>query len=147
MSFFIILLTFALVVNCGLLVLLILVQQPKKDSGAGLAFGGGTADALFGAGSGNALTKITKWATVTFVALALLLGMLQVKMAHGNASAFQNAVQAAQQSQQTPQLATPPQSQPQPAATPGTAPAPAVLPLPATTNAAPPMTTTSTNGK
>ena len=79
MSFFIMLLTFFLVVNCAVLVLLILVQQPKKDSGAGLAFGGGAADALFGAGSGNALTKITKWATGSFVVLALILGALDRK--------------------------------------------------------------------
>jgi len=31
------------VINCALLVLLILVQLPKKDAGAGLAFGGGAA--------------------------------------------------------------------------------------------------------
>ena len=49
-----------LVLNCLLLILLVLVQLPKKDAGAGMAFGGGAADALFGAGSGNVLTKITK---------------------------------------------------------------------------------------
>ena len=43
----------------------------------GLAFGGGAADALFGAGSGNVLTKITKYATVIFFVLALVLGYLQ----------------------------------------------------------------------
>ena len=51
--------------------------MPKKDAGAGLAFGGGAADALFGAGSGNALTKITKWGTVVFIVLALCLGYSQ----------------------------------------------------------------------
>ena len=53
------LLTFVIVLNALLLILLVLVQLPKKDAGAGMAFGAGTADALFGAGSGNALTKIT----------------------------------------------------------------------------------------
>src|ERR1700761_6984527 len=100
MSFLVIIFTFLLVINCAVLALLILVQQPKKDSGAGLAFGGGAADALFGAGSGNALTKITKWATVSFIVLALILGTLQVKMVSGNQSAFQNAVEAAQQQSQ-----------------------------------------------
>ncbi|MDR3378172.1 MAG: preprotein translocase subunit SecG, partial [Verrucomicrobiae bacterium] len=65
MSFIAGILTFVLVLNCLFLILLVLVQLPKKDAGAGIAFGGGTADALFGAGSGNALTKITKWAAVT----------------------------------------------------------------------------------
>src|SRR5580693_4149417 len=77
MNFFIGVLTFFLVVNCAVLILLVLVQLPKKDAGAGLAFGGGAADALFGAGSGNALTKITKWGTVVFIVLALALGYLQ----------------------------------------------------------------------
>ena len=38
------------------LILLVLVQLPKKDAGLGTAFGGGTTDALFGAGAGNVLT-------------------------------------------------------------------------------------------
>ena len=46
-----------------------LVQLPKKDAGAGMAFGAGTADALFGAGSGNLLTKITGWAAGILLAL------------------------------------------------------------------------------
>jgi preprotein translocase subunit SecG len=71
------LLTLVLVFVCLLLILLVLVQLPKKDAGAGMAFGGGTADALFGAGSGNALTKITKWTAGIFLGLALFLGFLQ----------------------------------------------------------------------
>jgi preprotein translocase subunit SecG len=42
-----------------------------------MAFGGAAADALFGAGSGNVLTKVTKWATIIFFGLALVLGYLQ----------------------------------------------------------------------
>ena len=67
MSFLSGILTVLLVANCVLLILLVLVQLPKKDAGAGIAFGGGAADALFGAGSGNVLTKITKWATGIFL--------------------------------------------------------------------------------
>jgi len=77
MSYIAGLLTCVLILNSLLLILLVLVQLPKKDAGAGLAFGGGTADALFGAGSGNALTKITKWGAVVFIVLALFLGYLQ----------------------------------------------------------------------
>ena len=58
-----------------MLILLVLMQLPKKEAGAGLAFGGGATDALFGAGSGNVLTKITKYAAVIFFALALLLSV------------------------------------------------------------------------
>ena len=97
MSFFIGILTFFLVINCAVLILLVLVQLPKKDAGAGLAFGGGAADALFGAGSGNALTKITKYASVVFFVLALSIGILQDR-AHqqGNTSAFEKQVQQMQ---------------------------------------------------
>ncbi|MGC9943016.1 MAG: preprotein translocase subunit SecG [Verrucomicrobiota bacterium] len=77
MSYLAGLLTCILLVNALLLILLVLVQLPKKDAGAGLAFGGGAADALFGAGSGNALTKITKWGIVVFVVLTLGLGYMQ----------------------------------------------------------------------
>src|SRR5271169_3804667 len=106
MSFFIGILTFFLVVNCAVLVLLVLIQLPKKDAGAGLAFGGGAADALFGAGSGNALTKITKYSTVVFFVLALAIGILQDSAHQGNASAFEKQLQQIQT--QTPVVAPPP---------------------------------------
>jgi preprotein translocase subunit SecG len=71
------LLTFVMVLDCLLLILLVLIQLPKKEAGAGLAFGGGATDALFGAGSGNVLTKITKYAAGIFFGLALFIGILQ----------------------------------------------------------------------
>ncbi len=85
MTFIAGILTVLLFINCVLLVLLVLVQLPKKDAGAGMAFGGGAADALFGAGSGNVLTKITKWATGIFFAMSLILGMVQESI-HGSGS-------------------------------------------------------------
>jgi preprotein translocase subunit SecG len=98
MSFFAGILTFVLVINCLLLILLVLIQLPKKDAGAGLAFGGGAADALFGAGSGNALTKITKYAAIFFFALAVFLGYLEYKLnGNGDASNFTKQVQQQQQ--------------------------------------------------
>jgi preprotein translocase subunit SecG len=86
MSFFIGILTFILVINCLLLILLVLVQLPKKDAGIGMAFGAGTADALFGAGSGNVLTKITKYSAAILLVLALGLGYLDDKAHHDNSS-------------------------------------------------------------
>jgi len=77
MNFVIGLLTVVLVLNCLLLILLVLVQLPKKEAGVGMAFGGAATDALFGAGSGNVLTKVTKYATVAFFVLTLLLTLLQ----------------------------------------------------------------------
>src|SRR5882762_4189978 len=71
-----ILLSIVLVVNCLFLILLVLIQLPKKEAGAGIAFGGGATDALFGAGQGNALTNLTKYSATLFLGLALLLTVL-----------------------------------------------------------------------
>src|SRR5881397_4039131 len=81
MSFLIGFLTVVLVLDCLLLMLLVLIQLPKKEAGAGVAFGGGAADALFGAGSGNALTKLTKYAASIFIGLALILSLMNSKRA------------------------------------------------------------------
>jgi preprotein translocase subunit SecG len=122
MSFIAGILTFILVINCLVLILLILIQLPKKDAGAGLAFGGGAADALFGAGSGNVLTKVTKWATVLFFVMALGLGTLQDHLHKNNSvAAFEKRLEQKQMQMPiaSPQPITPPASQPaSPPATP-----------------------------
>lgn len=76
MTIFIWLLTFLLVVDCLVLMLLVLIQLPKKEAGMGQAFGGGATDALFGAGSGTALTKMTKYTATAFFVLTLLISIL-----------------------------------------------------------------------
>ena len=58
------------------LILLVLVQLPKKEAGLGTAFGGGTTDALFGAGAGNVLTQLTKYCTILFLVLCLVLSYM-----------------------------------------------------------------------
>jgi preprotein translocase subunit SecG len=84
LGLFIGLLTVVLVLDCLFLVLLVLVQLPKKEAGMGQAFGGAATDALFGAGSGNALTRMTKWCAGIFFALAILLTILANYAATGN---------------------------------------------------------------
>lgn len=111
MSFIIGLLTLVLVLDAVALIFLVLIQLPKKDAGAGLAFGGGATDALFGAGSGNVLTKITKYAATIFFVLAILLGIMQSRFHHRSASEFER------------RLAQPGQTTPSPAPT-----APAIVP-------------------
>jgi protein translocase SecG subunit len=81
MKIVILLLTFALVLTCLFLCLLVLVQLPKKEAGLGQAFGSGATDALFGPGSGNMLTKLTKWAAGIFFVVTLLVWIL-----HGQAA-------------------------------------------------------------
>src|ERR1035438_7373692 len=89
------LLTVVTVLDCVILIFLVLIQLPKKDAGAGLAFGGGATDALFGAGSGNVLTKITKYAATIFFLLSLLLSVLQRNYHTRTTSAFEAGLQKA----------------------------------------------------
>lgn len=86
MSILIGLLTFVLVLDCFVLILLVLMQLPKKEAGAGLAFGAGTTDALFGAGTGNALTQATKYAAGIFLGLSLILSVLNARYSRHNTS-------------------------------------------------------------
>jgi preprotein translocase subunit SecG len=76
LKLFIGVLTVLMVLDCIMLVFLILLQLPKKEAGAGLAFGGGATDALFGAGSGNVLTKITTYVVIGFFGLSILLATI-----------------------------------------------------------------------
>jgi len=79
MSWIVAILSVFLVLACLLLVLLVLIQLPKKEAGMGQAFGGGATDALFGAGSGTALTKMTKYTTGIFLFLTVLLWVLKAQ--------------------------------------------------------------------
>ena len=93
MIFLLGLLTVILVLDCLLLILLVLIQLPKKDAGGGAAFGGAATDALFGSGTGNVLTKATKWATITFFALLLVIGLLQGRVYSKDSKRFKQAVE------------------------------------------------------
>ena len=95
MFWLILFLTVLLVVDCLFLILLVLVQLPKKEAGLGQAFGSGTTDALFGAGSGNALTKLTKYATGIFFVLTLSLSILHAQQAKSKRSGLESLVQKA----------------------------------------------------
>jgi preprotein translocase subunit SecG len=89
MGFLIGLLTVIMVLDCVILIFLVLIQLPKKEAGAGLAFGAGATDALFGAGSGTVLTKITKYAAGIFFAMAIILSLLRNSYYSRNVSSFQ----------------------------------------------------------
>src|ERR1043166_6757224 len=100
--------TVVLVVDCLLLILLVLVQLPKKEAGIGQAFGGSTTDALFGAGSGNALTKMTKYATGIFFVLTLAIYIMYNHRARARGSSFATRVQQAQTSKLPPDTSAAP---------------------------------------
>jgi preprotein translocase subunit SecG len=82
MSLLIGLLSLVLVLTSLFLILLVLVQLPKKEAGLGMAFGGAATEALFGAGSGNMLTQVTKYAIGVFLVLSLGLAILRNHEAH-----------------------------------------------------------------
>src|SRR4051812_39670945 len=121
MGFLIALLTVGMVLDCVILILLVLIQLPKKEAGAGLAFGAGATDALFGAGSGTVLTKITKYAAGIFFALAIILSLMRNSYYNRNVSRFQ---------QNLGQMPSPPAGTAPRAAAPG----PATPPEPLSTN-------------
>ncbi len=134
MGFLIGLLTFIMVLDCLLLILLVLIQLPKKEAGAGLAFGGSATDALFGAGSGTVLTKITKYAAGTFFALAVVLSVMNSHYHTSALTKFRTGLGTAK----PPPGALVPPAAPSPAATP-------VVSVPLNTNQLKPTTVEETN--
>jgi preprotein translocase subunit SecG len=132
MAFLIGLLTVIMVLDCAVLILLVLIQLPKKESGAGLAFGGGATDALFGAGSGNVLTRITTYSATIFFVLALVVTAMFNFYHNKTTSQFeqelQNARPAANAVAPAAQQQTPAATRQAPAATPITPDAPATAP-------------------
>jgi preprotein translocase subunit SecG len=135
MNILLLFLTFLMFVDCVLLVFLVLLQLPKKEAGAGMAFGGAATDALFGAGSGNVLTKITKYVAGVFFGLAILMAVISGHKPESSAAALAKQLTQAGASSMAP-LAAPP-------AAPVAAPAPTgggMLQLPG----APPAASTNT---
>ena len=82
MAVVIFLLSLILVLTSLFLVLLVIVQLPKKEAGAGMSFGGSMGEMILGAGSGNVLTKITKYIAGIFLGCALVLSWLISHRAH-----------------------------------------------------------------
>lgn len=130
-----------MVFDCVVLVGLVLMQLPKKEAGAGLAFGGAATDALFGAGSGNFLTKATKYTAGLFFILAIILSIMQNYRVHHTGSQF---LQEIKQQNEQPATATPP---PPATTAPAAQPTNSLLmtPLENTTNNAAPANTLPSN--
>lgn len=135
MSLLIGFLTFVLIVVSLFLILLILIQLPKKEAGMGLAFGGGATDALFGAGSGTVLTKVTKYCAGGFIGLSLVLSILNSHYVKASGVRVNKALETKSGAATAPVVPTAP-----PALPPATATnlllstTNVVLPQPATTN-------------
>jgi preprotein translocase subunit SecG len=137
MAFIIVLLTLAMVLNCIILVFLVLIQLPKKEAGGVLAFGASGADALFGAGSGTMLTKITKYAAAAFFVLAIVLSLLWSAYHNRSSSTFEKYLGKAPQASPpaVPPAATP--TTPAPSSTPGSLSGTSSIPFTITTSSPP----------
>jgi len=75
-TFFIILLTIALILTSLFGVLIILMQRPSEDAGMGAALGGGAVTSIFGGEAGNILHRWTIMSTILFFVLSLVLSLL-----------------------------------------------------------------------
>jgi preprotein translocase subunit SecG len=78
MSILVILLRIVEVLVCLLLIGVILLQR-TKGSGAGVSFGGGMAESVFGAQMGNVLTKATVILGIVFLVNTIFLSILAAK--------------------------------------------------------------------
>lgn len=78
MNIFIGILTVLLILLSVFIVLVVLIQKPRADSGLGTAMGGGMAEATFGAETGNVLTRATIASSIAFFVLAFGLYLLQL---------------------------------------------------------------------
>ncbi len=114
MNILYIFLTVLMFLDCVVLIFLVLLQLPKKEAGAGMAFGGAATDALFGAGSGNMLTNITKYVAGIFFGLAILMAIIASKQPKSSAASLTEKL--------TQSAAVPATQSAPPAAAPATAP-------------------------
>ena len=92
MGYLIGLMTVILAIDCVFLILLILMQLPKKEAGMGTAFGGAATDALFGAGSGNVLTTLTRYAATLFFVVAVSLTVLNAHRSYQEKSVLKDVL-------------------------------------------------------
>lgn len=88
-----IVLTVVEVLVCVLLITAVLIQK-SKTQGAGLAFGAGVGETLFGGQIGNVMTKITVILTVIFLVNTTALTYMAVKGKYRRPVAVKNVAPA-----------------------------------------------------
>ena len=131
--------TFVLIIVALFLILVVLAQRAKSDSGMA-AMGGGMMESAFGPDTSNVLSRMTIRATITFFVLSFLLYLGYIHM-RSHPAGSREAL---------PNIPVPAASASAPAATPATAKpvAPLVsVPIPAATDAAKTTTQSGTATK
>src|SRR3954463_7473194 len=78
MSLVIGILTFILIITSLFLVLVVLMQRAKSDSGMGSAMGGGSMESTFGAETGNVLSGATIKASIVFFVVSFTLYLAHI---------------------------------------------------------------------
>jgi preprotein translocase subunit SecG len=138
-------------VLCSIMLIGLILLQKSKGGGLGLAFGGGGEGSMFGARTGNVLTKATIILGLLFLVNTLVLGILFTGASGVGESAIDRELMSEPSAQPEPRTSdspalpdgdeqlAPPAEEPV-AAAPESAPEPAVEPLPeAAPEAAPPV--------
>ena len=74
MTFLFYLAIFGFMLLCGILCLVILIQE-SKSLGLGASFGGDAGDSLFGTSTADVLKKFTAWLVVVFMITCVLLSI------------------------------------------------------------------------
>lgn len=98
------LLVFVEILTCFLLIGVILLQRSRSGGGAGMAFGAGMGESLFGAQAGNVLTKTTVVLGVIFLVNTTVLAMIgAVDREHSVADRLPSSAPFAPQVPQQPQ--------------------------------------------
>jgi preprotein translocase subunit SecG len=77
---------FLFVLLCGLLCLVILIQE-SKSMGLGASFGGDAGDSLFGTSTADVLKKFTAWLATIFMISCVLLSLWSAGLARPKAKA------------------------------------------------------------
>ncbi len=84
--------TFILLIICGLMTVVILMQKPSANAGMGASLGGGAAESVFGGETANVLLKYTVRIAVVFFVLSFLLYMANLWVHRSSGSQNSNAL-------------------------------------------------------
>lgn len=97
-------------VLCSLMLIGLILLQKSKGGGLGTAFGGGGGDSMFGARTGNVLTKATIVLGIIFLFNTLVLGIMFSRRAVGESALDRELMkESAEQQEESSQQEAPPQ--------------------------------------
>jgi preprotein translocase subunit SecG len=95
MTFLFYLAIFFFIALCGILCLVILIQE-SKSLGLGASFGGDPGESLFGTSTAAVLKRFTAWLSVVFIVACVLLSIWSSSMGEERIEALQNTIEEIQ---------------------------------------------------